>query len=261
MSTPPLGLQRVLVTGGGTGIGLACCEAILAAGGQVVAVGRRAGPLEALAARFPGRAFALVADINHPTLRETLFTQAAERMGGLDGFVHSAGHVVHELPGHISDATLHAQLEVNLIAPLRLGEQALAFLPEGGAMVFIGSTLAIRPIATSAVYSAAKAGLMQVMRVLALAGAPRHIRANMVLPGVVDTEMVREVRLSPGEMPLDAASHAARVAQQCEALRALHPMGRLGYPADIAASVVHLLGAPWITGTAMVVDGGLMLRE
>jgi len=252
------GTRNVLVTGGGTGIGLAVCEALLAAGGSVVAVGRRAGPLEALAARHPGRAHALACDVADAAGREGLLQRAAQLLGGLDGFVHSAGAAVHQPPGHITDEALHSQLEVNLVAPLRLGEQALDVLAPGGGMVFVSSTLAHKPVVTSAAYSASKAGLQQVVKVLALAGTARRVRANAVLPGVVDTDLVRTPRLHPGEPPLGEAEAKKRVEEQLAALAALHPLG-LGQPAHVAEAVVHLLGAPWTTGAEFVVDGGLLL--
>lgn len=256
--TPPTGTRKVLVTGGGSGIGLAVCEALLAAGGSVVAVGRRAGLLEGLAARFPGRAHALRRDLADARARDGLAAEAARLLGGLDGFVHSAGNVVHQPPGHITEEALRSQLELNLVAPLRLGEQALALLEPGGGMVFISSTLAHKPVPTSAAYSAAKAGLLQVMKTLALAGAPRQLRANAVLPGVVDTDMVRAPRLQLGEKALSPDEAEARVEAQLAGLAALHPLG-LGQPAHVAEAAVHLLGAPWTTGAEYVVDGGLLL--
>ena len=120
----------------------------------------------------------------------------------------------HQLPGHISEDALRAQLEVNLVAPLRLGEEALSVLESGGGMVFIASTLALRPSPTSAVYSAAKAGLLAAMRALAMAGAARSVRANAVCPGVVDTEMVRAPRLAPGEAPPEGAELEKRISDQ-----------------------------------------------
>lgn len=259
MSAP--GTRKVLVTGGGTGIGRAVAEAVLRAGGSVAVTGRRPEPLQALAAGFPGRAFALPADVASPPEREGLLARAKALLGGLDGFVHSAGQVVHQPPGHIDEAALRAQLEVNLVAPLRLGEEALEVLEPGGGMVFIASTLAVRPIVTSAAYSAAKAGLLQVMKVLALAGAARQVRANAVLPGVVDTELVRELRRAPGEGPLSASEASARLESQLDGLRSLHPLGRLGSPGEVAEAVLYLLSAPWTTGAELVLDGGLLLRE
>lgn len=252
--------MKVCVTGGGSGIGLAIAEALLARGDKVVVVGRRKAPLDALAKRFKGAAFALPADLSLEAERGGLLRRAMKLLGGLDAFVHSAGGVVHEAPGQITEQALRAQLEVNLVAPLRLGEEALRVLPRGGSMVFISSTLAVRPIVTSAVYSAAKAGLNQVMKTLALAGASKGIRANAVLPGLVDTELIREVRLAPGEK-LSAAERSRREKAQKKALTELHPLGRLGTPEDVAKTVLHLLDAEWMTGSEVVLDGGLLLRE
>jgi NAD(P)-dependent dehydrogenase (short-subunit alcohol dehydrogenase family) len=134
-------------------------------------------------------------------------------------------------------------LEVNLIAPLRLGEEALRILPRGGGMVFIASTLARRPILTSAAYSASKAGLLQAMRTLALAGAPKGIRANAVLPGVVNTELVRTLRLAPGEAAPEGAERAEREVAQLAGLANLHPLGRVGRTDSARAAFASVMRA------------------
>jgi NAD(P)-dependent dehydrogenase (short-subunit alcohol dehydrogenase family) len=255
-----IGTQRVLVTGGGTGIGRAVAEAVLTRGGSVVVAGRRRGPLDELASLAPGRAHAIVCDTADAEERSTLLSRARALLGGLDGLVLSAGMVLHEPPGHIGEASLRTQLEVNLVAPMRLLEEAVTALDEGGAAVVVASTLAERPIATSAAYSAAKAGLLAAMRAFAISAAVRRVRFNAVSPGVVDTDMVRAPRLAPGEV-LDAATTSERVAAQLEALRGLHPIGRLGQPSDVAEAVLHLLAAGWTTGTTLTVDGGILLRE
>lgn len=261
MSARPVGTRKVLVTGGGSGMGLAVAEALLRAGGQVAVTGRRAERLEAVVRAWPGQAVALPCDLASPSERSGLLARARDALGGLDGLVHSAGVVEHQFPGHISEDALRSQLEINLVAPLRLGEEALSVLEDGGGMVFIASTLALRPLATSAVYSAAKAGLLAAMRSLAIAGAARRVRANAVCPGVVDTEMVRAPRLSPGETPPTGEELERRISAQLSTLGALHPLGRLGKPEEVADAVVHLLSAPWTTGSELVIDGGLLLRE
>lgn len=261
VSARPVGTRKVLVTGGGSGMGLAVAEALLRAGGQVAVTGRRAERLEAVVRTWPGQAVALPCDLASPSERTGLLARARDALGGLDGLVHSAGVVEHQLPGHISEDALRSQLEINLVAPLRLGEEALSVLEDGGGMVFIASTLALRPLPTSAVYSAAKAGLLAAMRSLAIAGASRRIRANAVCPGVVDTEMVRAPRLSPGETPPTGEELEQRISAQLSTLGALHPLGRLGKPEEVADAVVHLLSAPWTTGSELVIDGGLLLRE
>lgn len=251
----------MLVTGAGTGIGRAVAEALLQGGGTVVALGRREAPLRSLAEAYPGKVHVLSRDLGDARARTGIVARAAELAGSLDGFVHSAGIVVHQPPGSIDDDHLRQQIEVNLIAPLRLGEEALQILEPGGAMVFVSSTLAERPLSTSAAYSASKAGMVAAMKSLALAGAPRRIRASAVSPGLVDTDMIRTLRTDPGEPVPQGDEHERRLAAQLVALRTLHPLGRLGTPEDVAAGVIHLLGAAWVTGTNLLVDGGLMLRE
>jgi NAD(P)-dependent dehydrogenase (short-subunit alcohol dehydrogenase family) len=252
----------VLITGGGSGIGRAIAEQLLARGGKVAVLGRRTEPLEALARAHPDRAFALPADLTDANARRGVVGRARDLLGGLDGLAHSAGQVMHQPFGHIEEDALRLQLEVNLVAALRLGEEALDVLEPGGGMVFVSSTLAFRPVSTSGVYSASKAGVLGAMRALAVAGAPRRIRANAVLPGVVDTDLVRAIRRAPGEPePATESERARRVDAQVRSLSEVHPLGRLGTTDEVAAAAVHLLSAPWTTGAELVVDGGLLLRE
>jgi NAD(P)-dependent dehydrogenase (short-subunit alcohol dehydrogenase family) len=239
--TPLIGTRRVMITGGGSGIGRATAALIAQGGGKAVIVGRRPQPLQSLAEAFPGRLFPLPWDITDVTRRHDLLDRASDLLGGcLDGIVHGAGAVAHQLPEHIDEDSLRAQLEVNLVAPLLLGITAVDRLEAGGCQIFISSTLARRPIATSAVYSAAKAGLLQVTRALAQVAARRQVRVNAILPGVVKTEMVR-----------------MRSDDLCD----LHPLGRLGDPDDVAKAIHYLLGAEWVTGSELVIDGGLLIRD
>lgn len=251
--------DKVLVTGGGSGIGRAVAEALAARGSKVVVVGRRADRLASVAAPWGDRIRPLVRDLERPSEREGLLEEARQMLGGLDGLVYSAGNVAHQLLGRIEEDALRSQLELNLVAPLRLGEQALETMEEGGGVVFVSSTLAHRPIATSAVYSAAKAGALAAMKSLALVGAPKGIRFNAILPGLVDTEMTRELRLDPGAEPPGEDEKARLLKEQLERFHRLHPLGRMGLPEEIAATAIHLLDAPWVTGSEWVVDGGLLL--
>lgn len=251
-----MGTRRVLVTGGGSGIGRAVAETLLRGGAKVALAGRRRARLEEVAAGWPGRAEVLPADLSRPEEVATLLARARESLGGLDGLVCAAGVAHHQAPGTIDEAALREQLEVNLVAPLRLGEAALEVLEPGGGVVFVASNLAHRPIETSAVYSASKAGLLAAMRALARAGAPRSIRLNAVSPGIVDTEMVRTLRPERGEPPPSGEEAARKLAAQLEGLRAAVPLGRLGTPEEIAEAVVFLLGAPWASGVDWILDGG-----
>ncbi len=256
-----VGTRRVVVTGGGSGIGREVALRIVREGGVAVVVGRRAELLNQLAQAHPGKIHAVPCDLADANARRGLLARATALVGHrLDGLVLSAGAVTHELAGSISDEALREQLELNLVANLRLSEEALTVLEDGGGVVMVGSTLAQRPIPTSAVYSATKAGLLAAMQSFAQVGASRRLRFNAVTPGVVDTELVRRPRLSPGET-LDPAGSQARVEATLKTLAGLHPLGRLGTPGDVAEAVFFLLGAPWVTGSNLIVDGGQLISS
>ena len=143
-------------------------------------------------------------------------------------------------------------MRVNFEAPFLLAQRAGEHIARagGGAMVLIASTLGLVPAPLTAAYSASKAALISMTRAFARELGPQGVRVNAIAPGVVDTDMVRVVRPSS---PLDD------VAAQLDALRGLHALGRLGTPEDVAETAMYLLGARYVTGAVVVVDGGLSL--
>ncbi len=242
--------ERILVTGATSGIGLAVVETLLGRGARVVAVGRRTETLAELTVRYPDQLEPLRASLTDGAEVRFIVPRALEG-GPLHGFVSAAGVAHHEGLGSISERTLREQFEVNTFAPMRLGEELVTKLEPGSGMVFIASTLAHKPIATSYVYSASKAALLSVVRSLASAGAPRNVRVNAVTPGVVDTPMIRAPR--EGEGTTEA------VAKRMRSLAAIHPLGRIGNAEEVARAIVQLLETPWTTGAELVIDGGLAL--
>lgn len=239
---------RVLVTGASRGIGHATARAILRQGGRVIAVARNAPKLEALRAEAPDRVHTVTADLSDTAVLPGVVHDAAAPFGGLDGLVNCAGIARYQKVGAISLEAVEAQLRVNLVAPLFLAQEAAKHIPAGGAIVNVSSTLAVRVAPTTAVYAATKAALDSITKTLAVELAPARIRVNAVLPGVVDTDMVRAPRDESGETSVE---------QQLESLRMLHPLGRLGQPEEIAEAIVGLLDHPWQTGSLVIVDGGL----
>jgi NAD(P)-dependent dehydrogenase (short-subunit alcohol dehydrogenase family) len=240
-SSPALDASRVrvVVTGASRGIGAAIAAALRARGDEVVAASRRGGD------------DVLAADVGSVEGRLAI-TEAA---GELDALVQAAGSIRYEGVGAIAEASVQAQVATNFVGPMLLA-QALAptLRRTRGSIVNVSSTLASRPAPLTAVYSATKAATIAWTRVFAAELAP-DVRVNAVAPGVVDTEMVRQVRLAPGEAPPDDPS--ARIEEQLGFLRSLHPLGRLGTPDDVTAAVLYLLDASWVTGSVLTVDGGL----
>jgi NAD(P)-dependent dehydrogenase (short-subunit alcohol dehydrogenase family) len=240
--------RRVLVTGATSGIGHSIARVLLERGERVVGVGRRAEVLEALERDYPERFHPMVSDLCEQAERSALFDDAERVFGGLDAIVCAAGLFVHETLGNITESALESQLAVNFRSPLSLCEQGVSRLSEGGSVLVLSSTLAARPIATSAVYSATKAAIEAVVKVAAQSGAARKVRVNAIALGVVDTPMARQTRP-------DGLDEAA----QLKALGAVHPLG-LGDAREVAEAAVALLGQPWTTGSIMTMDGGLICR-
>jgi 3-oxoacyl-[acyl-carrier protein] reductase len=247
--------ERVLVTGASRGIGRAIAERLLEEGRGVALVARDEALLDELAARWP-RARVVLADLRV----DDAVARACDALGGLDGLVHAAGVAPHAALEAITDAELEATWALHVRAPLRLMQQLAAHLRAAGrpgSMVHVASTLALRPAPGTLAYSASKAALVAMTRAAALELAPHGVRVNAVAPGVVDTEMVRALRLAPGEPEPRGAERARRLDEQLDSLRRLHPLGRLGTPAEVAGAVSYLLDAEWATGSVLTLDGGL----
>jgi NAD(P)-dependent dehydrogenase (short-subunit alcohol dehydrogenase family) len=253
--------RRVLITGASRGIGHAIARALLAEGVRLALVGRDRRTLDSVVAGSrPGDHAIIELDLEHETDLEQGVAAAAAALGGLDAFVSCAGVVEYAALGAVARASLTRQLTVNLVAPFVLAQRAAIELERagGGSMLFIASTLGLKPARLTAAYAASKAGLISMTQSFALELAPRGIRVNAIAPGVVETDMVRVVRTEPGEV-VPGGLESARIAAQLEVLRGLHPLGRLGKPEEIAESALYLLRASYVTGAILNIDGGLLL--
>lgn len=242
-------MATVLVTGAGTGIGRAVAERFLREGYHVVAVGRRAGPIAELERAHAGRVRAIVCDVAKPDDVKKLgaYLKSDATFGAsLSALVNNAGTYERRAFHETSDADWTSTFEVNLFGAVRLTREVLPLLEKNrGVVVNVSSTLGLRPIPQTSVYSASKAAMINWTQALAIETGPNRVRVNCVCPGIVDTPI--------------HPFHAKPEAQK--ALESLQPLGRIGKPEDVAHAVWSLAapGSEWITGAVLAVDGGINL--
>jgi len=237
---------RVLITGGSSGIGLATARRLGAAGAELCLVGRGQAGLDVAAAAIGGRTWTCTCDVADVDQVAGLVQHVRARWDSLDGLVNCAGVApmasAEDTPPEVWD---HA-FAVNVRGPFLLVKGLLPVLRAAAApaVVSVSSTLAVKAIPGMAAYNAAKAALNQLTRSLALELAPK-VRVNAVMPAVVDT-------------PIHATRNLSRA--QVEAMGALHPLGRLGRPEDVAELIMFLLSeaSSWMTGAVIPIDGGMM---
>lgn len=246
--------QRVvIITGGGTGIGAATARLLRSAGHHVVISGRRPEPLRRVAEETG--AVAHPSDTTDPGEVVDLVEAAVSRFGRLDGLVVNAGIGRAGAVGDLSLDDWDAVLRTNLTGPFLLLRAALPhLLATGGSVVGVASVSALRNGTGNAAYATSKAGLLQLCRSLAVDYGPRGLRANVVCPSWVRTEMAdRPMTRLADTAGLDGVEAAYR-----EATR-LSPARRAGEPAEVAEVISWLLSpaASLVNGATLTVDGGM----
>jgi NAD(P)-dependent dehydrogenase (short-subunit alcohol dehydrogenase family) len=245
-----------VVTGAAQGIGRGIAEYLHARGATLFVLDRNAEGLAAASACLGNHGgpsvHSIVVDLADAEAVAALAGEMATRESKIDILVNNAG-IEFDLPLAEVTAELYDRVvAVNQRAPFLLA-QALAqlFPAEGGAIVNISSIHADHAFPNAIAYACSKAALVALTRNLALELAPRKIRVNAICPGYIESPMLDEwLNLAP-----DPEALAREVL-------ALHPLGRVGRPCDVAAAVAFLAGpaSSWITGTHLVVDGGLTIR-
>lgn len=226
-----------VIIGAAGGIGAALARTLKAQGARLLLLGRE-----------PGRLSALGEELSSP-FKAVDATRVTDLEAAIDspitGIVNCAGSILLK-PAHLtSEAEWHQTIETNLttaFATVRAGAKAM--MPTGGSIVLCATAAARTGMANHEAIAAAKGGVIGLTLSAAATYAPRNIRVNCVAPGLVDTPLA--ARITGNEAALKASS-------------AMHALGRIGRPEDVASGIAWLLDPAnhWVTGQVLGIDGGL----
>jgi len=238
-----------LITGTSRGFGREWAEAALERGDKVAATARNVASLDDLVEKFGDALLPLTLDV---TDREAVFTAVAkahEKFGRIDVVVNNAGIPMVGAVRDLTDEDWDRALDVDLKSVFLVSRAAWPHLEAGGGGAIVNTASIAGMVGTpgQAAYATAKAGVVMLTKCMALDGAAAGIRVNAVSPGFVATPML-ERWLAGQDDPAQARA----------GVEAMHPLGRLGEPRDIADAFVYLASdeARWVTGTTLTVDGG-----
>lgn len=246
MSADPFALdgKRILVTGASSGLGRAIAVACSKRGATIIATGRDEVRLQETISALDGVGHIGVhADLISVADRERL----ALAFSIVDGVVHSAGISRLSPIRMVSERHVQEIWQINYEAPVLLTQRLLAKrqIANDGSIVFLASIAAYIGVPAVGVYSGTKAALIATMRCLAMEVAKRRIRVNALAPALVDTPLLVGTGSAEGWV---------------DAQRPAYPLG-IGDPSDVANAAIFFLSpaSRWITGTTLIMDGGLTI--
>ncbi len=235
--------ERVLILGGGGGIGSAVARLVVARGGRVFLAGRDTTRLQAVASEL-GMPWGTV-EATDPDAIDAVADAAAADLGGLTGITNCVGSILLK-PAHLtSTSDWAATLATNLTSAFGCVRTAGRLMKaDGGSVVLVSSAAARIGLPNHEAIAAAKAGIIGLVLSAAATYARQKIRFNAVAPGLTRT-------------PLAAGLVASELAEKASV--AMHPLGRLGEPEDVARAIAWLLDPQqsWVTAQVIGIDGGL----
>lgn len=238
--------KRILITGASSGIGRATAIECAKLGATCVICGRNESRLQETLNSLEGTNHSyIVADVTTADDRTAIVSQC----GQLDGVVCNAGINKTAPIYFLKSDELDEVFDTNTKAPMLLIHDLLGkrCLKSKSSLVFTSSIDAVIPAITTAAYGASKAALTNFMKLCAKELAPRQIRSNAVMPGMVETPILAEMHMTDEELQNDKQQY---------------PLKRYGRPEEIAWAIIYLLSdaAAWVTGSVLTIDGGCSVR-
>lgn len=246
--------STVIVSGGATGIGAAAVRGFARAGAKTIVADVADELGETLAVSLVGEGHRAVfrhCDVSSERDVESTFAWVNEEYGAIDVVFANAGIEWTKDARHTTLAGWQRVIDVNLTGMFLVGRESLRFMCERarGSLIMTSSPHAVATVADTVAYAASKGGVNALVHALSLEAAPYGVRVNGVVPGTIDTPMVRRELQASSDPEL-----------QLSLLASSQPLRRVGQPEDVANLVMFLATpmASFITGALMSVDGGLM---
>lgn len=238
--------KTILITGASSGIGQATAIECSKMGATVVVTGRNEERLNQTYEQLQGEGhYKIIADLNS----EEDIAKIVDYCPALDGLVNNAGRGKSKPVNFVNLDDLQEVYQTNLFGVALLTKMLLKKkkIAKGGSIVFTSSISSYMTASGLAIYASSKAAVSAYMRTCAIELGSKNIRANAVLPGMVETKLINDGTYTDDDKMRDLA---------------LYPLGRYGVPNDVAYAIIYLLSdaSAWVTGTELVVDGGRMLK-
>jgi NAD(P)-dependent dehydrogenase (short-subunit alcohol dehydrogenase family) len=240
-----------LITGAGTGIGRAIALTFAKEGARVALIGRRKALLEAVAHEVGNTCVVIQADVSKKSDIDRALEQTVSHFGGINTLVNNAGVLRIGTAEQITEEQWDETFNINVRGLWQLSTAALPYMRKvhGGSIINIASVLGINGARNRAAYAASKGAVVLLTKCMAIDHGHENIRVNAICPGFVETELTEAVFR---QAPDPQAVRRERIA--------VHPIGRLGQPEDVAGLAVYLASdeSAWMTGSVLPVDGGYL---
>ena len=238
--------ELALITGGGSGLGLAMALYMAAAGARVVLTGRREEPLKEAVRQIGARADYAIQDVTRLADGPALVENVTRRHGPITVLVNNAGIHIKKPAIETTEEEFLAVLTTHVLGAHALSRAVVPGMIQrgGGSILFIASMAALFGLPKVVAYGAAKSALVGMVRAMASEWSPHGVRVNAIAPGWIETDMTRKA------MDGDPQRKAKILSRT--------PMARFGQPADIGMAAVYLCSpaARFVTGVLLPIDGG-----